>query len=105
MGTFADVRVLRRRVDYLLDAISQTFSEQYDDAPELRHAQEVLLLVLVADHQPPEVLQPAKEPLYLPSPLVAPQLASILALFLLSVRSVRGDHLDALLKERLVERV
>src|SRR5215211_2379769 len=105
MGTFADVRVLRRRVDYLLEAISQTFSEQYDDAPELRHAQKVLLLVLVADHQPPEILQPGKEPLYLPTPLVATQLASILALSLLSVLPMWSDHLDALLKERLVERV
>lgn len=42
------------------EAISQTLSEQDHDAPKLRHAQEVLVLVLIADHQPPEVLQPGK---------------------------------------------
>ncbi len=39
-----------------LEAISQTLSEQNQDTAELRHTQEVLILALVADYQPPEVL-------------------------------------------------
>ena len=78
-------------------------SEQNHDAPKLRHAQEVLVLVFVANNQPPEVLKPREEPLDLPPPLVATQLASILALFLLSVLPMWSDHLDASLKESLVE--
>ena len=89
----------------LLEAISQTLSEQNHDAPKLCHAQEVLVLVFVANDQPPEVLKPREEPLDLPPPLVATQLASILALFLLSVLTMWSDHLDTSLKESLVERV
>ncbi len=71
----------------------------------MHQAQEVLVLVFVAHDQTPEVLKPGEEPLYLPPPLVAPELASILSLFLLAVPSVRSDHLDALLKKGLIQRV
>jgi hypothetical protein len=43
-------------IGWYVEAISQTLSEQNQDTAELRHTQEVLILALVADYQPPEVL-------------------------------------------------
>ena len=72
----------------------------------MHQTQEVLVLVFVANDQTPEVLKPGKQTLYLPPPLlVAPELAPILSLFLLSVPSVRGDHLIASLKKGLIQRL
>lgn len=48
-------------------------------------------------------MQPSEEPLDLPAPLVTPELALVLGLFLLPVLAVWGDHIDAFLGEHFVE--
>src|SRR5215203_5570393 len=74
-----------------LEAISQ-IPKQDDDAPELHEAEVVLRSPLVAHHQPSEVIQPGKEALYFPAPLVASEFAAVLGLGPLPVTSVRSDH-------------
>src|SRR5918998_2491626 len=88
----------------LLEVISQ-IPQQDHDAPEAREAEVVLRPPLVAHHQPTEVPEPGEQPLYLPAPLVAPELAPVLGLRLLAVPPVRRDHLYAPLSENRVERV
>jgi hypothetical protein len=50
-------------------------------------------------------LKPREKPLDLPSPLVAPELAPVLGLLLFPAVPVRSDHLDALPKQGLIQRV
>lgn len=57
-------------------------------------AQVVRIMIFIAHQNPPVVLQPRKQPLDFPAPLVAPQLPSVLCLCLLPVALVRRDHLD-----------
>jgi hypothetical protein len=92
------------RIDQRLEDISQ-IPQQDNDAPETHEAEVVLGSSLVADHQPPEIAQPSEEPLDLPAPLVAPELAPVLGLRPPPVPAVRGDHLDALRSEGRVERI
>src|SRR2546423_7325173 len=61
-------------------------------------AQVVRIVIFIAHQNPPVVLQPRKQPLDFPAPLVAPQLPPVLRLRLLAVALVRRDHLD---RERL----
>src|SRR4028119_1498731 len=87
-----------------LEAISQ-ITKQDDDAAQSHESEVVLHLPLVAHHQPPEVTQPSEQPLDLPAPLVASELATVLCLGLLPVPSMRSEHLYAPLCECLIERV
>ena len=56
-------------------------------------AQVVSIMIFISRQNPPVVLQPRKQPLYLPPPLVASQLPPVLRLRLLAVAFVRRDHL------------
>lgn len=56
-------------------------------------AQVVSIMIFVTHKNPAEVLQPRKQPLHFPAPLVAPQLPPVLRLRLLAVALVRSDHL------------
>jgi hypothetical protein len=60
----------------------------------MNKAQVVRIMIFVAHQNPTEVLQPRKQPLDFPSPLVAPQLPPVLRLSFLAVALVRRDHLN-----------
>jgi hypothetical protein len=64
-------------------------------ATETHHTEEVLDVVLPADDQPAKVMQPSKEPLYTPTPSVAPQRATVLCGFP-ALSAMGCDHLDAI---------
>jgi hypothetical protein len=55
-------------------------SEEDEDAGEADEAEEVVDVMLVADHESAVVAQPSKEPLHLPAPLVSPELPAVLRL-------------------------
>src|SRR5215472_5367221 len=78
---------------------------QDEDAAELEHAEEVGLVILPADHQSAEVMQPGEQTLDLPAAAVAAQFATVLRLSLAPVRLVRRDQTHALLSESLIQRV
>ena len=71
----------------MLEVISQ-IPEQDDDAAELDEAEEVGRVILVARHQPAEVLEPREESLHLPASPVAAQGTAVL-------RAVGGGWRDA----------
>src|SRR5215212_1154800 len=79
--------------------------EQDNDAPELHEAEVIIHPPLVAHHQPPEVREPGEQPLDLPAPLVAPELATVLGFPLLPVPTVRRYHLYAPFFESPIQRV
>ena len=66
-------------------------------------AQVVVGVVVVPHQNSPEVLEPSEEALDFPSALVAPQGAPILSFGSLAVAPVRGDHLDAVFAQPLIE--
>jgi hypothetical protein len=68
-------------------------------------SQEVIRPTLVANDQTPEIAGAGEESLYLPAPLVAPQVAPVLDLRFLAPPPVRSNHLYALRSELRVERV
>jgi hypothetical protein len=57
-------------------------------------AQVVRIMIFISRQNPPIVLQPRKQPLYLPPPLVASQLPPVLRLGFLPVLLVRRNHLN-----------
>src|SRR6516225_9594791 len=68
--------------------------EQDYNTGELNQGHVVLDVILVADHQPAEVVKPGKQPLDLPSPLEAPQSSAILGFALRPASlTMRCDHL------------
>lgn len=68
-------------------------SEQDDDAAEMDHAEEVLMVEFVADDKPSEVLEPSKEAFYLPAAPIATQKVAVLSA-MVPVAAMRCDHLD-----------
>ena len=64
-------------------------------ATEADHAEEVLDVILPADHQATKVMKPGKQSLHAPASPVASQRASILGR-LASLPAMRRDHLDAI---------
>jgi hypothetical protein len=77
--------------------------EHHVKACELNEAEEVFDVVFPSSDEPSEVVHPRKEPLDVPSPAIAPQLASILGL-LSATSPVGGDHFDVVFGgELLVE--
>jgi len=67
---------------------------------------EIILIKIIEPHcDATEVLQPRKQPLYLPSPLVASEHSPILRWRFYPIRLVRRDHLNALLPQLFVQRV
>jgi hypothetical protein len=65
-------------------------------------AQVVRIMIFVTHQNPSKVLQPCKQPLNFPPPLVAPQLPSVLRLRLLAIALMRRNHLNV---ERLKLRI
>jgi hypothetical protein len=79
--------------------------QQDADASELKEAEEVLGVALVAGDQAAEVLEPREETLDLPASAVTAERTTVLGLAL-SGAEVRSDQLDAALgTEALVESV
>lgn len=66
-------------------------------------AEEILYVVFVPHDQAPEALQPGEEPLDLPASAVTPKRPAILGGDSLTVVLMRGNHLDALLGQPLIE--
>ena len=62
-------------------------------------------MVFVSHNHTSEVLQPPHQTFNLPSAFVSSERSAILGLGLLSVASMRTDHLDALYFERLIKRI
>ncbi len=68
-------------------------------------AQVVRIMIFVTNQYPPEALQPRKQLLHFPPPLVAPQLPPGLRLRLLPIALVRRDHLNIETRKLLIQRV
>src|SRR6476660_9681992 len=68
-------------------------------------AQIVRIMIFVTHQNPPVVLQPRKQPLNLPAPLVAPQLPPVLRLGLFPILPMWRDHLDVERLKLCVQRV
>ena len=64
-------------------------------ATETHHTEEVLDVVLPADHQSTKVMQPSKESFHSPTPAVPPQRATVLCGFA-ALSAMGCDHLDAI---------
>lgn len=62
-------------------------------------------MVLVPDHEPPEVLQPGKEALNLPTTLGSPEFTAVLGLVAFPTPSMRGDHVNTPLAQRFIKAV
>ena len=71
--------------------------EQYDNAAKLDKAEEVNLVPLPANDQTPEVVQPGKETLDLPTSLVTTQRPPVLGPLLDAIAPVRSNQSDAVL--------
>jgi len=105
-GVKAEMYIVRESVSSLsrLQAISK-MSEQDDDAPELEHAEEVLKVVLVADDQASEILEPGEEALDFPTSPVSSKRSSVLGFGSFPVGPVGGDHFDPEGLKLLVQRI
>jgi hypothetical protein len=67
----------------------------------VNHSQEIFYMVFVANNQSPEVLKPGKQALNLPSAPVTPQFPAVLGSRFFPSYSVRCDHLNTALIEKL----
>ncbi len=63
----------------------------------------ILIQVVKSRSYSPEVLQPRKQPLHLPSPLVSSQHSPILRRCFYTIRPVWRDHLHSLLSKFLIQ--
>ena len=68
----------------------------------MNHTQEIFYMVFVPDNQPPEVLKPGKQALYLPSAPITPQFPAVLGSRLFPSATVRRDHFNTTLIEKLI---
>ena len=79
--------------------------EEDAGAGELQHPEEIAHVVFPAGHEAPRLMEPRKEPFDFPAASIAAKRSAILS-EMLSVRAMRGNHLDAVLcAELLIERV
>ena len=62
-------------------------------------------MIFVTDHEAAEVMEPGKQPLDLPSPLIATQHPTVLGGRLAAVIAVRGDQLYALCSQLPIEAI
>src|ERR1044071_1329520 len=69
----------------------------------MNKAEIVLVKVIKPHRNAAEILQPRKQPLDLPSPLVSPECSSILCRCFYSIRFMRRYHLNALLLKFLIK--
>ena len=86
-----------------LEAISKTLSKDDYDARKVQESQVVPPVILVSYEQAPEVTEPRKQSLDLPSSSIPPQWPAVLSL--LPFPAIGCDHLDAHLQQRYVEPV
>ena len=87
-----------------LEPISK-LPEEDNETGELNEAEEVLRMVFPTDKNASLPLDPSEEAFDEPAPRVSTEPAAILRGWLDSVRAVRGDHLDALSAQFVVERI
>jgi hypothetical protein len=80
-------------------------SEQGYQAGELDETEEILRMVLLSDEDAPLPLNPGEEPFDQPAPQVSAQAPSILRGRPAAVRTVRREHLRAVLGELLVKMI
>jgi hypothetical protein len=85
--------------------ISHALAQQDADAAKLNEVKVVQSVALVAYDESTDGAQPGKEPLYLPTTLVATQRSAILRLGPLPVAAMRRDHRDSELGQRCVESI
>ena len=70
----------------------------------MNHTQEIFCMVFVPDNQPPEVLKPGKQTLYLPSAPIASQFSTVLGVRFFASLAMGCDHFDtSILKESIVK--
>src|SRR5262245_12900896 len=87
-----------------LEPISKS-PEEDNEAGELNEAKEVLWMIFPADEDSALPLDPGEEAFDQPAPQEASQAAPVLRRRFRSIRAVWRDHLDAILTQRVVERV
>ena len=87
-----------------LEPISKS-PEEDDEASELDEAEEVLRVILPSDEDPALPLNPGEEALDEPASSVSAEAATILRRWFAAVRTVRRDHLDAILAQLLIQRI
>ena len=68
-------------------------------------AQVVVIVIFISHQNPPEILQPRKQPFNFPAPLVAPQFSSVLRFRLLPIALVRRNHLNRERRQFLIQRI
>lgn len=87
-----------------LEPISK-LPEQDEQARELNEAEEVLRIKLPADEETPAPLNPGEEAFDQPAASISAELAAVLGERLHPVRTMQGDHRDALAAQFLVEAI
>lgn len=88
-----------------LEAVSKIVSHKDNDARELHETQEVGGMIIPADDQAPEVLQPGEQALDLPTVLSTAQGAAVLSRRLGAVVTVWGNEFNTLARKLGVERI
>ena len=68
----------------------------------MNHSQEIFHVVFVSNNQSPEVLKPGKQPLNLPSASVTPQFPAVLGSRFFASCTVRCNHLNTALIQKLI---
>ena len=68
----------------------------------MNHSQEIFYMVFIPNNQSPEVLKPGKQALNLPSAPVTPQLPAVLGSRFFPSSTVRCDHFNTALIEKLI---
>ena len=70
----------------------------------MNHGQEIFYMIFVSNNQSPEVLEPSKQALHLPSAPIAPQLPAILGFRFFPSFPVRCNHFNtAFIKQLLIK--
>lgn len=80
-------------------------SEKEYDTSEMDKAKIIVGMIFITNRDPAEVLKPGKYSLDLPSSRVSTQNSPILRSCFLPITSMRGDHLDSLLGQTLIQRI
>src|ERR1700688_774140 len=80
--------------------------QEDNEAAELEHAEEIVLVIFPAADESAEIVEPGKEALDFPAPTVATQFAAVLSALATAVVLVGRDEPDAVfLPETLIERI
>ena len=80
--------------------------QEYNEAAELKHAEEVGFVMFPAADESAEVVEPREEPLDFPAAAVAAQFAAVLSALPAAIELLRCDELDAMLSPKaFVQRI